>query len=189
MNVQMYPEKLKAAPKGVRLTASTIGLLASLGVAGSLIAAGRAPAPAPAIHHATPQTNRHLHGVTETHRDEHREDHHKREFHHHWHHIWHDRWDYVLWLGAHRGTGTIIGSVRNSGEESVAGAHVVLRGPRGHYLKWSMKHLTTTDSAGRFVMRHVRPGAYRLHASSGKASGNAQISVHSGTILHESVRI
>ena len=159
----------------------------------ALLGAGPAPLvsrpPAAREHHALtiPPANRHLHGATSATRVRKASPHVERS--ERTHRIWHHRWQYWHWLSSHRGSGTIVGTVVDKQEKPVAHAHVVLRSPRGRYLKWSLKHVTTADSAGHFIMRRVRPGSYRVHSSSGKAHGNVPVHVHSGVVLHETVRI
>jgi hypothetical protein len=196
MGLKMIGDAATSKPFNRRILVTVATLLSVSAVASLLIAAGpaRMPARMPAAtgHPAAArlQVNRHLHGVTPSTKVEHRERDRKehRDWHHH--HPWHERWNYVEWLSVHHGTGTIIGTVLGKDEEPAANVVAVLRNSRGKVLKrFSRKHLTHTDSAGHFVMRHVLPGSYRLRASVGKTAGSTPITVHSGTVLHEAVHL
>jgi hypothetical protein len=55
-------------------------------------------------------------------------------------------------------TGSIFGTVRTAGGQSIAGAHVVARAPSGRYV-------VTTDDAGRFTILGIVPDTYAVSVS------------------------
>lgn len=77
----------------------------------------------------------------------------------------------------HRGYATITGTVRDSGNRAVAGAHVHLTRPGGRaFRSRRARHATITNTAGAFTMHRVRPRAYRVGASK-KKLGNGHVAV------------
>ena len=66
----------------------------------------------------------------------------------------------------HRGYGIVTGTVRDSANRAVAGAHVHLAWPGGRsFRSRRARHATITNAAGGFTMHRVRPRAYRVGAS------------------------
>jgi hypothetical protein len=159
------------------------------------------------VHHAGfGDRNPHLHGFhVERHEtstasgrhvivDEHRhvfENHvlHERWWKHHWYYTA-DAGEYVTWYRQHTGTGAIEGTVVGADNSAVANVKVNLRKPHGRiFLKRSLKHLTHTDAYGNFRMLGVRPGSYRLIASTAVGGAHVQIHVDSGVIERAELQV
>lgn len=93
----------------------------------------------------------------------------------------HARWHYAKWAAAHRGTGTVRGVVLGKAGRPVANARVVLRTSAGKQFKTAAaRHATMTDTAGRFVMRGVRTGSYRVRAHKDKPTGHTAFTLRGG---------
>jgi hypothetical protein len=82
-------------------------------------------------------------------------------------------------VAIHRGGGgTITGVVQDKAGNAVSGARVRLTWPRGRALPSRARHVTVTNSAGKFTMHRVRPRAYRVAASKRNiGGGHAQVKV------------
>jgi len=103
---------------------------------------------------------------------------------------WQHRWSFADWAVVHRGTGTVMGQVHTASGIPVAGAGVVLRTSKGGaFRNVALKHITHTNAAGSFIMRHVRIGSYRVRSSKGKAAGHVGIRLHGGGTVMAMVKL
>ena len=108
----------------------------------------------------------------------------------HSHFGWHRWWSYHTFAVHHHGIGTIEGYVIDRSGRPAAGARVVLRKPGGHgFVQVALRHITTTNSAGAFVMFGVRAGKYRVVALHGKERGHEQVAVNPGRTSMGSIKI
>ncbi len=204
--LQLMTNRFLPLRRFIRPIASAVALMAVAQLqplSRTFAAAIHAPAPSavkPHLVHANTHINPHLKGVDppihESREHEWRgsREHEWRESREHeWlehHHAWHHWWYYHPWIAVHRGLGTIRGFVHSSSGAPMQGVHVVLRKPGGRiFVRYAMKHITSTDAGGNFVMAGVRAGGYRVLASRGRAKGHVQVGVQPGSVATVSVRI
>jgi hypothetical protein len=105
-------------------------------------------------------------------------------------HLFHHRWDFVSWVGLHRGWGSVRGEV-TSGGRGVSGAIVSLRSRHNRTLVLvSHRHITRSGADGTFVMYGVRHGSYHVHASAGRSSkSSGMVVVRTGSTSHAAVHL
>ena len=199
----------------ILMVANSVG---PVGAAGPIVAAPAhvaapphavAPHSVPAPHATTPVRNPHLHGannpkaekeatsvshkqtVTKGASEKEHTATHAHDFDaHHGRHLFHHRWDFVTWVGLHRGWGAVRGEV-TSGGRGVSGAVVSLRSKHNHAAAAvSHRHITRTMADGTFVMYGVRHGSYHVHASAGRSSkSSGLVVVRTGGTAHAAVRL